>query len=63
MKTAHTRCHKGKRVLVLLRDGTRFVDHFESYGSTWVYFRVAGKVAKVDLRVMSIAKGVVCLTS
>ena len=61
MKTAHTRCHKGKRVFVLLRDGTRFVDYFESYGSTWVRFRAAGKVAKIDLRVMGIAKGAVCL--
>ena len=63
MKTAHTRCHRGKRVLVFLCDGTSFVDHFESYGSSWVRFRVAGKVAKMALRAMSIAKGVVCLTS
>ena len=52
--TPHTRCHKGKRVLVGLRDGAVFPDHFEASGSSWVQFRAAGKLPKKVLRFMMI---------
>lgn len=57
MKAAHTRCRKGKRVFVRLRNGTSFFDHFEAYGSKWVAFRTYGKVLKADLKTMTIARG------
>jgi hypothetical protein len=55
----HTRCHKGKRVLIYLRDGQRFEDYFEGYTSREIILRVRGKVRKADLRSLVIARGVV----
>jgi hypothetical protein len=49
--------HKGKKVLVLLRDGTRLVDKFQVYTSTTVVLDAYGAVAKADLRSMSIMRG------
>jgi hypothetical protein len=49
--------HKGKKVLVLLRDGTRLVDRFHAYTSTAIVLSEHGAVAKADLRSMSIVRG------
>jgi hypothetical protein len=49
--------HKGKKVLVLLRDGTRLVDKFQAYTSTTIVLYKYGAVAKADLRSMSIVRG------
>jgi hypothetical protein len=56
-RAPHTRVHKGKKVLVLLRDGTRLVDKFQAYTSTTIVLYEHGAVAKVDLRSMSIVRG------
>ena len=56
-RAPHTRVHKGKKVLVLLRDGTRLVDRFHAYTSTAIVLSEHGAVAKVDLRSMSIVRG------
>ena len=53
----HTRVHKGKKVLVVLRDGTRLVDRFHAYTSTTIVLYEHGAVAKADLRSMSIVRG------
>ena len=55
-RAPHTRVHKGKKVLVLLRDGTRLVDKFQAYTSTTIVLDVYGAVAKADLRSMSIVR-------
>ena len=56
-RAPHTRVHKGKKVLVLLRDGTRLVDRFHAYTSTTIVLSAHGVVAKADLRSMSIVRG------
>jgi hypothetical protein len=56
-RAPHTRVHKGKKVLVLLRDGTRLVDKFQTYTSTTIVLYEHGAVAKADLRSMSIVRG------
>ena len=56
-RAPHTRVHKGKKVLVLLRDGTRLVDRFHAYTSTTIVLSEHGAVAKADLRSMSIMRG------
>jgi hypothetical protein len=56
-RAPHTRVHKGKKVLVLLRDGTRLVDTFQAYTSTTIVLDAYGAVAKADLRSMSIVRG------
>jgi hypothetical protein len=56
-RAPHTRVHKGKKVLVLLRDGTRLVDRFHAYISTTIVLYEHGAVAKADLRSMSIVRG------
>jgi hypothetical protein len=48
-RAPHTRVHKGKKVLVLLRDGTRLVDKFQAYTSTTIVLDAYGAVAKADL--------------
>jgi len=56
-RTPHTRVHKGKKVLVLLRDGTRLVDRFQASTATAIVLAEHGAVAKVALRSMSIVRG------
>ena len=56
-RTPHTRVHKGKKVLVLLRDGTRLVDRFHAYTSTTIVLAEHGAVAKAALRSMRIVRG------
>ncbi len=56
-RAPHTRVHKGKKVLVLLRDGTRLVDRFHAYTSTTIVLYEHGAVAKADLRFLSIVRG------
>lgn len=55
MRIGHTSAYKGKRVLVILRDGRRFVDRFvECTGGKLVVFEDAGRIPVGKLRVMSI---------
>ena len=56
-RAPHTRVHKGKKVLVVLRDGTRLVDKFHAYTSTTIILDEHGAVAKAALRSMSIVRG------
>jgi len=56
-RAPHTRVHKGKKVLVVLRDGTRLVDRFQASTSTTIVLDEHGAVAKAALRSMSIVRG------
>ena len=47
-RAPHTRVPEGKKVLVLLRDGTRLVDRFHAYTSTTIVLSAHGAVAKAD---------------
>lgn len=54
MPLGHTAAHRGKRVLVILRDGTRLVDRFEERNDRQVRLRKHGWIDKEDLRSLSI---------
>lgn len=49
-KTPHTACRRGKRVRVILRDGTRIRDVFKDRTDKFVFLRDVGKVPRVEIR-------------
>lgn len=55
-KLGHTAMPRGKRVLVILRDGTRFEDRFLDRTGRDVTFADRGRVRKADLAKMSILR-------
>jgi hypothetical protein len=56
MRTPHSSTYKGKRVYVVLRDGTEFVDKFIDKKGRFVYFEIHARVRKSELRVFTIYK-------
>jgi hypothetical protein len=56
MRTPHSSTYKGKRVYVILRDGTEFVDKFIDKKGRFVYFETHGRVRTSELRVFTIYK-------
>ena len=50
MKCAHTTFAKGKRVIVLLRDGSEWIDWFVEARSKFIVLRKAGRVMRSDLK-------------
>ena len=56
-KTPHTACYPGKRVRVVLIDGTKFEDRFQERNPKWVYFKQRGKVRRSTIKAFSIIKG------
>ena len=56
MRTPHSACRKGKRVKVVLRDGTALIDHFEDRTDRWIVLRKHGRVMKSDLRAFIVLK-------
>jgi len=56
MKQPHTACHRGKRVLVRLRDGTLIDDRFVDRTDRWVVLEKAGKVMKERIKAFIILK-------
>ena len=57
MKTPHTGCWEGKRVRVILKDGTVFIDKFWGAKGKWRMFKEHAKVAKGDIKSFVIWKG------
>lgn len=57
MRTGHRQVAVGKRVLVILRDGTRFVDRFVHFNGRRLEFR-EHTIDANQLRRMSIYRGV-----
>lgn len=55
-RTPHTSTRKGKRVLVLLRDGQRIDDIFEDAKGRFVILRQYGKLSKDQIRAFIIKK-------
>ena len=49
----HTGSHKGKRVRVVLRDGTVIYDRFIERTDKYVFLKGAGRIPKADFRAMS----------
>lgn len=56
MRTPHTSTYKGKRVFVILRDGSRFVDKFLDKKAGYILFAEHGRIPIRDVRVFTINK-------
>ncbi len=52
--TTHSSTYKGKRVYIVLKDGTSFVDKFVDSKSGYIHLQEKDKVKKVDIRTMTI---------
>lgn len=57
MKTPHTSCWTGKRVIVTLRTGEWFVDKFVARRRDFILLERRGRIATVSLRAFSIYRG------
>jgi hypothetical protein len=56
MRTPHTSVKKGKRVFIILRDGTKLVDKFLDHKSGHVILEKHGRIAIDQIRALSINK-------
>ena len=56
-KTPHTATHKGKRVRVVLMDGTSFIDRFWDRTKKEVQFKERGWISKLQIKSFTIYKG------
>lgn len=54
MRTPHTSCYRGKRVVVTMRDGVRIRDIFEYRTDKFVILREHGRIAKQRIRAFKI---------
>ena len=50
----HSAVSRGKRVLIVLHDGTRIVDKFLDKGNGWILLTEHGKIKLEDVRCMTI---------
>ena len=58
MRLSHTRTTKGKKVMVILRDGRRIIGHFEERrNARGIRLREVGWIPKSELRAFIICKG------
>jgi hypothetical protein len=53
----HSACARGKRVLIVLRDGTRLEDKFLERGRGWILLERAGRVSLETVRAFTILRG------
>ncbi len=56
MRIPHTATHRGKRVKVVLRDGTEIIDRFIDRTDKWVVLKENGRVNKSDIRAFIVIK-------
>ena len=52
--TLHSSTYKNKRVYVVLKDGTSFVDKFKDSKSGFIFLEDAGRIKKSKVRTMTI---------
>ena len=57
MKQCHSATRRGKRVRIVLRDGTKIDDKFVTRTDRWIVLEHAGRVWKADLKAFIIIKG------
>lgn len=55
--TPHTNCRRGKRVILTLKNGTRYVDKFIERTGKGVKLERLGVVRGRDIRAMTIYRG------
>lgn len=56
MKQCHSATCRGKRVRIVLRDGTKIDDRFVTRTDRWVVLERSGRVWKSDLKAFIILK-------
>jgi len=54
--TLHTSTYKGKKVYIVLKNGTKFVDKFVDKKSGYVITEKNGKIKKSTMKTMTIFK-------
>ena len=52
--TLHSSTYKNKKVYVVLKDGSSFVDRFKDSKSGYIFLEKTGKHAKSNVRTMTI---------
>lgn len=57
MKQGHTHTHRGKRVIVILFDGTRFEDRFLEKTPTYMFLKNKGKISSKLVKAISEVRG------
>lgn len=55
--TPHTGTYRGKKVLVRLHTGERFIDYFHERNKKMVFFKSGRKELRRDIKAFSIYKG------
>jgi hypothetical protein len=56
-KTPHTCCRRGKRVHVVLKDGTEFIAKFIERTGRFCLFEGGRRIARGEITVFTIVKG------
>lgn len=56
-RSPHLCCKKGKRVVVSLRDGSRFIDKFVERKGRYIFLEESGKIPTSKVRAFSIWRG------
>lgn len=54
--TLHTSTYKGKRILIILKDGQKIVDKFKDKKSGWIITEEYGKISTKLVKSMTIYK-------
>ncbi len=54
--TLHTSTYKGKRILIILKDGTKIIDKFKDKKSGFVIVEEYGKISTSLIKAMTICK-------
>ncbi len=54
--TLHTSTYKGKRILIILKDGKKIVDKFKDKKSGWIITEEYGKISTSLVKSMTIYK-------
>ncbi len=50
----HNQVYRGKRVLVIMKNGNQFVDHYVDTHNKKIEFKELGRVEKINIRSMTI---------
>jgi hypothetical protein len=53
----HTTAHPGKRLYVVMKSGTSWIDKLVKHTDLYFEFETRGKIAKCDIRSVSFARG------
>ncbi len=54
--TLHTSTYKGKRILIILKDGTKLIGKFKDKKSGYVITEEHGKISTSTIKAMTICK-------